>query len=108
MFPLNFVMRAERIVARGFRNLADLDLPLPPGGAVFLGPNGHGKTNLLELLYYPVLFRSLRGARDADVTVLLFVKQKVVANFAFRSGELSDDKIGDVMKALPRILGEKK
>lgn len=61
-------MRADRILARGFRNLADLDLALPPGGAVFLGPNGHGKTNLLELLYYPVLFRSLRGARDIDVT----------------------------------------
>jgi DNA replication and repair protein RecF len=60
-------MRAERIVARGFRNLADLDLSLPSGGAVFLGPNGHGKTNLLELLYYPVLFRSLRGARDVQV-----------------------------------------
>ena len=60
-------MRAERIVARGFRNLADLDLALPPAGAVFLGPNGHGKTNLLELLYYPVLFRSLRGARDAEL-----------------------------------------
>ena len=61
-------MRADRILARGFRNLADLDLALPPSGAVFLGPNGHGKTNLLELLYYPVLFRSLRGARDIDVT----------------------------------------
>jgi len=61
-------MRAERIVARGFRNLADLDLPLPPGGAAFVGPNGHGKTNLLELLYYPVLFRSLRGARDVEVS----------------------------------------
>lgn len=61
-------MRAERIVARGFRNLADLDLCLPPDGAVFLGPNGQGKTNLLELLYYPVLFRSLRGSRDIDVT----------------------------------------
>jgi DNA replication and repair protein RecF len=61
-------MLAERIVARGFRNLQDLDLALPAGGAVFLGPNGHGKTNLLELLYYPVLFRSLRGARDVDVT----------------------------------------
>ena len=60
-------MRAERIVARGFRNLADLDLALPPAGAVFLGPNGHGKTNLLELLYYPVLFRSLRGARDIEL-----------------------------------------
>lgn len=61
-------MRAERIVARGFRNFAELELPLPPGGALFLGSNGQGKTNLLELLYYPVLFRSLRGARDPEVT----------------------------------------
>ena len=61
-------MRAERIVARGFRNLADLELLLPPARGVFLGPNGHGKTNLLELLYYPVLFRSLRGTLDREVT----------------------------------------
>ena len=60
-------MRAVRIEASGFRNLARLDLALPPGGAVFLGPNGHGKTNLLELIYYPVLYRSVRGARDADL-----------------------------------------
>ena len=60
-------MRAHRIPARGFGNLAPLDLTLPAGGVVFLGPNGHGKTNLLELLYYPVMFRSLRGTRDQDV-----------------------------------------
>jgi DNA replication and repair protein RecF len=60
-------MRVVRIEARGFRNLTCLDLALPPAGAVFLGPNGHGKTNLLELLYYPVLFRSFRGARDAEL-----------------------------------------
>ncbi len=60
-------MRAIRIVARGFRNLADLDLSLPGPGAVFLGPNGHGKTNLLEALYYPVLYRSFRGAPDTDL-----------------------------------------
>ena len=34
---------------------------------MFLGPNGHGKTNILEAIYYPVLFRSLRGARDTDL-----------------------------------------
>ncbi len=60
-------MRAVRLVARGFRNLTDLELDLPPTGAVFLGPNGHGKTSVLEALYYPVLFRSLRGAADAEV-----------------------------------------
>lgn len=60
-------MYAHRLTARGFRNLAPLDLTLPAAGAVFLGPNGHGKTNLLEALSYPVLFRSVRGARDLDV-----------------------------------------
>jgi hypothetical protein len=51
---------------------------------------------------------SYRLSKDADVTVLMFVKQKVVANFAFRSDELNDDKIKQVMNALPRIVSEKK
>jgi hypothetical protein len=46
---------------------------------------------------------SYRLARDADVTVLLFVKRRVSANFAFRAGELTDADIEEVMKALPRI-----
>ena len=50
---------------------------------------------------------SYRLAHDADVTVLLFVKEKIVANFAFRKGELTDDKIAGVIKALPRILEKK-
>jgi hypothetical protein len=46
--------------------------------------------------------------RDADVTVLLAVKQRVVANFAFRAGELNDKTIDQVFKALPRIVAAKK
>jgi DNA replication and repair protein RecF len=60
-------VRLERLVARGFRNLADLDCEPSPAGAAILGANGQGKTNLLEALYYPVLFRSLRGAPDPEV-----------------------------------------
>lgn len=60
-------MRAASLVVRGFRNLADATLELPERGIALLGPNGHGKTNLLEALAYPVLFRSMRGARDRDV-----------------------------------------
>lgn len=60
-------MRANRISARGFRNLAPLDLALPPAGAAILGPNGHGKTSLIELLAYPVVWRSVRGAPDPDL-----------------------------------------
>jgi hypothetical protein len=42
--------------------------------------------------------------RDADVTVLLSVKQKVVANFAFRAGELNDEKVKEIVEALPKIV----
>jgi hypothetical protein len=42
--------------------------------------------------------------RDADVTVLLAVEQKVVANFAFRKGELNDQAIEQIVKAVPRIV----
>jgi hypothetical protein len=48
-----------------------------------------------------------RLTRDADVTVMLFVKQKVVANFAFRAGELNDERVEEVLKALPRIVEKK-
>jgi hypothetical protein len=45
--------------------------------------------------------------RDAEVTVLVFVKQKVVANFAFRAGELSDERIADVLKAVAAVAEKK-
>jgi hypothetical protein len=45
-------------------------------------------------------------AKDADVTVLLFVKQKVVSNFAFRAGEFTDAKADEVLKELPKIVGK--
>jgi hypothetical protein len=41
--------------------------------------------------------------RDADVTVLLYVKQKVVRNFAFRAGELNDKRIADILKTVSEI-----
>ncbi|HWA16728.1 MAG TPA: DNA replication and repair protein RecF [Gemmatimonadales bacterium] len=60
-------MRLLRLEARCFRNLADLDLEVPPEGMVLLGANGQGKTSVLEAIGYPVLFRSFRTSVDADV-----------------------------------------
>src|SRR5437773_465280 len=51
---------------------------------------------------------SYRLARDADVTVLLAVKQKVVKNYAFRAGELTDARIADVLKNVPALVAAKK
>jgi DNA replication and repair protein RecF len=55
------------LTVRNFRNLASLDLELPGAGVVIVGDNGQGKTNLLEAIYYLVLFRSLRGAKDGEL-----------------------------------------
>ena len=45
--------------------------------------------------------------RDADVTVILFTKQKAIANFAFRAGELDDKTIDTVLKAMPPLFETK-
>ena len=59
--------RLRRLVVRDFRNLADVVLDIPAAGLALVGDNGHGKTNLLEAVYYLHLFRSLRGARDVEL-----------------------------------------
>ena len=55
------------LAVRDFRNLARLDLTFPSAGIAIVGENGHGKSNLLEAIYYLHLLRSVRGARDVDV-----------------------------------------
>ena len=55
------------LALRDFRNLARLDLAFPNAGAVVIGENGQGKSNLLEAIYYLHLLRSVRGARDVDI-----------------------------------------
>jgi hypothetical protein len=48
-----------------------------------------------------------RLAPEADVTVLLSVKQRVVANFAFRQGELTEAAVAEVLKAVPKAVSGK-
>jgi hypothetical protein len=45
--------------------------------------------------------------KEADVTVILFTRQKVTANFAFRAGELNDKAIDEVVKAVPQLFEKK-
>jgi DNA replication and repair protein RecF len=61
-------IRLDKVTIREFRNLERVDLELPPDGAVIVGDNGHGKTNFLEAIYYLQIIRSIRDARDQDLT----------------------------------------
>lgn len=50
-----------------FRSWARAELELEPGRTVFVGPNGFGKTNLVEALWYSATLGSHRVATDAPL-----------------------------------------
>jgi len=60
-------MFVRHLGLRDFRSWADVDIDLAPGRTVFVGPNGHGKTNLIEALWYCATLGSHRVATDAPL-----------------------------------------
>ncbi|BBX28381.1 DNA replication/repair protein RecF [Mycolicibacterium alvei] len=50
-----------------YRSWAQVELELEPGRTVFVGPNGFGKTNLVEALWYCATLGSHRVASDAPL-----------------------------------------
>jgi DNA replication and repair protein RecF len=61
------VLRLNRLTLTDFRNYAALTWRPAARISVLYGPNGSGKTNLLEALSLLVPGRGLRGARNADL-----------------------------------------
>ncbi len=80
-------MQLLSLETAGFRNLADGRLEFPARGVVLTGANGQGKTNLLEAAGYPVLFRSLRGAADAELVRFESAGFRVAVRFASQGKE---------------------
>jgi DNA replication and repair protein RecF len=56
-----------RLALTDFRSYAAADLALAPGASTFTGPNGQGKTNLVEAAAYVATFGSHRVATDAPL-----------------------------------------
>lgn len=69
---------------RDFRSYASLDLSLRPGVTVLVGPNGEGKTNLLEALGYAGTLGSHRVATDGPL--VRAGTGRAVVRVAVRSG----------------------
>ena len=60
-------MRLERLEVVDFRNHDDAVVELPAGVSVLVGPNGVGKTNLLEAVGYLATLGSHRVGQDASL-----------------------------------------
>ena len=60
-------MRVSSVSADRFRSLEDVFLRLEEGSTAIFGPNGSGKTNLLEAAYFGLTGRSFRTADRRDL-----------------------------------------
>ena len=60
-------MYVRQLGLRDFRSWAHADLELGPGQTVFIGPNGFGKTNLIEALWYSTTLGSHRVGTDTPL-----------------------------------------
>ena len=60
-------MYVRHLGLRDFRSWSQVDIEFEPGRTVFVGPNGYGKTNLVEALWYSATLGSHRVATDAPL-----------------------------------------
>lgn len=60
-------MRALRVRLRDFRSYERAEASLADGLTVVLGPNGSGKTNLLEAIYFALTARSCRTSNEREL-----------------------------------------
>src|SRR5690348_11664922 len=60
-------MHVTHLSLADFRSYARAEVPLDPGVTAFVGPNGQGKTNLVEAIGYLATLGSHRVASDAPL-----------------------------------------
>ena len=65
-------MRLTHLELTDHRNLAHAVLDPDPNLTVLCGPNGQGKTNLLEAVWLLTGGKSFRGAKDAELIRRIF------------------------------------
>jgi len=63
-------VRVAHLSLRDFRSYAEVELPLDAGVTALIGPNGQGKTNLVEAIGYLASLGSHRVAQDAPLVRL--------------------------------------
>ena len=79
-------MILSRITARNFRNLADAPIDFHPQTNLIVGRNGHGKTNLLEAIYFLATTKSFRTTKLTNL--IRFGESNVYVAGSLRRGDV--------------------
>jgi DNA replication and repair protein RecF len=78
-------VRVTHLSVTDFRSYASAEFDLDPGVTAFVGPNGQGKTNLVEAVGYVATLGSHRVANDAPL-VRLGAQRAVIRALVSRAG----------------------
>lgn len=78
-------MHVTHLSLADFRSYARVEVPLDPGVTAFVGPNGQGKTNLVEAVGYLASLGSHRVSSDAPLVRM--GAERAVIRAAVRQGE---------------------
>ncbi|WP_457033113.1 DNA replication/repair protein RecF [Kitasatospora sp. P5_F3] len=78
-------MHVAHLSLADFRSYAGAEVPLDPGVTAFVGPNGQGKTNLVEAIGYVATLGSHRVATDAPL-IRLGAERAVIRTSILRDG----------------------
>ncbi|HVA60846.1 MAG TPA: DNA replication/repair protein RecF [Mycobacteriales bacterium] len=108
-------MHVSRLAVTDFRSYPAVDLAIPPGVSSFIGPNGQGKTNLLEAVGYIATLSSHRVASDgplvrlgAERAVLRTVVERdgrsITAELEINPGRANRARVGGAPLPRPREL----
>jgi DNA replication and repair protein RecF len=74
-------LRLLSLHLRDFRNVASADLEPSPRATVLVGPNGQGKTNLLEAVFLLATLKPLRATRLAELVRFGAERARVAGDF---------------------------
>lgn len=80
-------MHVTHLSLADFRSYARAEVPLGPGVTAFLGPNGQGKTNLVEAVGYLATLGSHRVSSDAPLVRM--GAQRAIVRAQVRQGSAS-------------------
>ncbi|MGW7078929.1 DNA replication/repair protein RecF [Streptomyces sp. NPDC054866] len=78
-------MHVTHLSLADFRSYARVEVPLDPGVTAFVGPNGQGKTNLVEAVGYLATLGSHRVSSDAPLVRM--GAERAVVRAAVQQGE---------------------
>jgi len=100
-------VRVQSVQVANFKNLAQAQLDAHEELNIFLGDNGHGKTNLLEAIYLAATLQTLRRT-DAQRNLIRFGEQEARIKARFAGGGAPLDIQVDITKQGKRArIGDK-